>query len=260
MPTNALIAWPVVFSAGSYVLRVSISGVAADCTFTVTADRYYWSAGDGQADASTLGGVGDLLEALETCIETHSSAPTCTVTLTSDFFINVAVAAGTIQILWSHANTTLDPLVFGFADASTATAASVTGTSVPHGLWRAGRPINEDGRPQVDIVGGVNMSLSGAVRVARFGVMPASRDIFFDRLLPATTLTEFATYATSSLEYAWIYGISLGRPFRLYLDETDRTSSSYRLWRTTSLERPWSRAGDFSYRWQARLQAIEVTS
>lgn len=151
--TNALVAWPVIFGAASYNLRVSISGVQATCTFSVTSGRYYWAVGDAQADASTLGGVGDLLDRLRACIASHPSAPTVTVTLDANWNIRVAVASGTVQILWASGLTTLQAATFGWTQLDTGAAAAITAPNVPMGLWRPQRPIWEDGRPQRPIVG-----------------------------------------------------------------------------------------------------------
>lgn len=262
---DAMIATPVVFGAASYGLRVSISGVAATCTFTVTAGRFYWMVGDAQADAATLGGVGDLLERLRACIASHPSAPTVTVTLDANFNVRVSVASGTIQILWTHGASTLDEAIFGFANADTAVAAAVTGTLIPQGLWRPGRPIWEDGRPQRPMVGGVARSVAGRTRVSYFGTMDRERSIYFGRLLQSVVLTEFlsVTNPTGSLEYHWLNSIGRGRPFRLYEDETSRTSSSYTLWRTTETSRPFRRNGEDppeSIYWNARWLSSEVTS
>lgn len=269
MVANAMIAWPVTFSASSYVLRVLYNGVTSDLTFTVTAGRYYWAVGDAQADASTLGGVGDLLERLRVCLATHPGAPSVTVSLDANWRLRVAVAANTIQLLWSHANTTLDTAGLGGANpfgynGDTSLASAVVSASMPQGLWRPQRAIWVDDRPMRPMVGGVGRTLSGAARVSDFGTMARERPLFFGRLRQDVILTEYApsTALWGSLEYAWQNAMGIGRPFRLYEDETTRTSSSYTLWRTVSKARPWQRNGQDppeALYYSARLLGAEVT-
>lgn len=269
MVANAMLAWPVSFAAASYVLRVSIDGSAQDLTFSVTPGRFYWSVGDGQADADGgLGGVGDLLRVLETCIETHSAGPTvvCTLDDTTNWRLRVALTGGgsTIQLLWSHANTTLDDAVFGF-NGDTSAASAVVSSSMPQGLWRPRQPVWNDGRPQRPMVGGVARTLTGASRVSDFGTMDLERNLYWGRLAQSLALDEYAESGalTGTFEYAWLNAIGLGRPFRFYEDEmTHATASSYTLWRITSKVRPFQRLSDDppeSLYWRVRIAASEVT-
>lgn len=258
----ALIAWPVIFAAGSYNLRVSISGVQATCAFTVTAGRYYWVVGDAQADADGgVGGVGDLLDRLRACIASHPSAPTVTVALDANFRVRVSVASGTVQILWASGTTTLQGAPFGFSQLDTGAALAITGDLGPHGLWRPLVDLWNGDRPTRPIVGGVARALSGRVRVSRFGTMPRERTIPFDLLLRSVVLDEYIDVAnpTGALEYAWNNSLSLGRPFRLYADETSRTLTSYRLMKVIDLTRPWERSSQYAVRWAATLQAAELS-
>lgn len=271
---NAAIAWPVVFGASSYVLRVLYNGVTENLTFSCTAGRFYWPVGDGQADSATLGGVGDLLARLEACIETHSGAPAVTVTLDSNYRLRVAVAANTIQLLWSHASTTLDTAgiggtnPFGF-NGDTSLASAVVGASMPQGLWRAQRPIWSDGRPQRPMIGGAARTMTGLVRVSDFGTMARERGIYFGRLPQTVVLNEYAPSSAlwGTLEYAWHNAIGIGRPFRLYEDDATTSlatgTSAYTLWRTTSKARPYERLSNDppeSLYYAARIMGAEVTS
>ncbi|MBK6683991.1 MAG: hypothetical protein IPG45_05915 [Deltaproteobacteria bacterium] len=260
------------FGASSYVLRVLYNGVTENLTFSVTPNRFYWAVGDGQADAATLGGQGDLLRVLELCIETHSGAPSVTVTLDSNYRLRVAVAANTIQLLWSHASTTLDTAgiggvnPFGYS-GDTSLAAAVVSASMPAGLWRAQRPIWNDGRPQRPMIGGAARTMTGLVRVSDFGTMARERGIYFGRLPQTVVLNEYApsTALYGTLEYAWHNAIGIGRPFRLYEDEGQLATgtSAYTLWRTTSKARPYQRLSDDppeSLYYAARFMGAEVTS
>lgn len=272
MVANALIAWPVVFSASSYVLRVAIDGVAQDRTFSVTPNRFYWVTTDGQADASTLGGVGDLMAILRTCIQSHTASPTVTCTLDANWRMRVTLTGGgsTIQLLWAHANTTLDTAVnganpFGYS-GDTSAASAVVSASMPMGLWRPGYPIWNDGRPQRPMIGGVGRSLAGRSRVSDFGTASRERPIYFGRLRQAQVLEEYAasTALWGTLEHAWHNALGLGQPFRLYEDESTLASgsSAYTLWRIASKLRPYERLGNDppeSLYWRARILGTEVT-
>lgn len=263
---NALIAWPVRFDAASYVLRVTVDGNTQNLTFAVTAGRNYWTTGDAQADASTLGGVGDLLLALKTCLETHPGTWTVNVVLDADFKIQISIASGAsaFTILWTHGSTTLDGAVFGYtADTNLDTAC--TGEDLPHGLWRPGYPVSVDGEPQTPMVGGVARALSGKVRGSHFGTMTRERSIYFERLTQSKVLADTLpqTGPTASFEYAWLNLIGQQAPFRLYLDEgdLDSGSSAYTLWAAISKARPFARKGERppeSLYWDVRLSCGEV--
>lgn len=239
---NALVAWPIRFAATSYQLVVAIGGVTTTLSFpasgTLTVGRDYWMIDDSQADAVTVGGNGSLLTLLKATIDSHASANTATVTLTSDFKVNVAMSAGTVQILWDHGSTTLSKAIFGFA-ASTALASPVTGENVPYGIFRPGKPMAVDDRNRQPIVSGIARTMSGKPRFANLVTAPLKeRDIKFEYLNKNVALTEYleATNPTGSFEYFWINSASLGRTFRLYDDETSRTSTSYDLYQITDLE------------------------
>lgn len=93
------------------------------------------------------GASGDLCLAIKTAFETNadaagntytvglacsvdSASPTATVTITR------ATGAGSFSILWSHANTTFDPALLGFAATDTAhDGAAKVSTLSPSALW-----------------------------------------------------------------------------------------------------------------------------
>jgi hypothetical protein len=252
---DAMIAHPIVFDAASYVLRVTCNLVTANVTFSVTPGRYYWTVGDGQADTSVGGGVGDLLLRLQAAINAHPEAPACTVTLTSDFRVRVSVPAGTIRLLWGNVATTLDGTIFGF-DADTALDAAVTGGQLPRGLWRAGKPVSEpDTRDRSVYNGGISETLSGRYRVSDFGAAPRERRLAFRLLNRVVSLDEYATASApyGTWEQAWA-SMRRGRPFRLYADETQREPKDYALYRTRTLSDPLVRDEQFPVRWAADLE------
>jgi len=258
---NALIAHPIVFSANSYTLRVTIAGVAENLTFSVTAGRYYWLVGDNQADAATNGGVGDLLRNLQTCIASHTDAGAVTVALT-DYRVVVSTATlGTINILWGNVATTLDATIFGWPQTDTAGVGStLTAPNLARGLWRAGKPISEpDSRRRRVHLGGITESLSGDYRVSNFGTSKRERELSFRLLQRAVTLDEYATAAEpyGTAEQVW-ESMRLGRPVRIYADEATRTSTSYSLVRTRSLTDPIMRDPSTNLRWAMDLAVADL--
>jgi hypothetical protein len=259
---NALIAHPIVFAASSYVLRVTIGTTTENLTFSVTAGRYYWLTGDNQADASTSGGVGDLLRNLQTCIASHSDVGTITVSLTTGFRVQVVTSSiATINILWGNTATTLDATIFGWPQTDTAgTGATLTAPNLGRGLWRAGKPISEpDTRRRRVHLGGISESLSGLHRVSNFGTSVRQRELAFRLLQRSVALDEYATTTEpyGTWEQAW-ESMRLGRPARIYADETSRTSTSYSLVRTRSVSDPLARDPSTPLRWGVDLQVADV--
>ena len=259
---DALIAHPIVFSASSYVLRVTIGTTTENLNFSVTPGRYYWLTGDNQADASTNGGVGDLLRNLQTCIASHSDVGTITVSLTSGFRVQVVTSSiATINILWGNAATTLDATIFGWPQTNTAgTGATLTAPNLGRGLWRAGKPISEpDTRRRRVHLGGISESLSGLHRVSNFGTSVRQRELAFRLLQRSVALDEYATSTEpyGTWEQAW-ESMRLGRPARIYADEASRTSTSYSLVRTRSLSDPLARDPSTPLRWGVDLQVADL--
>jgi hypothetical protein len=259
---NALIAHPIVFSAASYVLRVTIGTTTENLTFAVTPGRYYWLTGDGQADASTNGGVGDLLAVLRSCITSHSDVGTITVSLTSGFRVQVVTSSiATINILWGNSATTLDATIFGWPQSNTAnTGATLTAPNQGRGLWRCGKPISEpDTRRRRAYLGGIAESMGGAYRVSNFGEATRTRDLAFRLLDRSVALDEYASSTTpyNTWEQAWA-SMRLGRPVRIYPDDASITSSSYTLARTRSLGDPLQRDPSTRLRWGVDLEVADV--
>jgi hypothetical protein len=267
---NAAILWPVRFSATTYVLRVTTTfgvGVTEDLDFpaagTLTTGRNYWLAGDDQADADGgVGGVGDLVKMLEDTLNTNSNGRTFTVTISATNRISISVDADEFQLLWAHANTTLDELVFGWtaANAPDPPDSEATAPNQTQGAWCPEVPISEDSRDQQPIVGAVARAISGAQRASRLAVPKKERDITFELLPSAKILSEYGptTEPYGALETAWVESISYGRPLRLYEDASVRTAASYTLYRTRDLESPIARAAAYKVKWDAALRLIRA--
>lgn len=259
---DALIAHPIVFTASSYVVRVTIGTTTENLTFSVTPGRYYWLVGDGQSDTATNGGTGDLLGVLQTCIASHSDVGAITVTMTSGFRVQVVTSSiATINILWGNTATTLDATIFGWSQANTTgTGATLTAPNLGRGLWRPNHPISEpDTRRRRVHLGGIAESLSGLHRVSNFGTSVRQRELAFRLLQRAKALDEYASTSEpyGTWEQAW-ESMRLGRPVRLYADEASRTSSSYSLVRTRSLADPLARDPSTPLRWAVDLQVADL--
>lgn len=269
---NALIATPIRFAATSYVVRVTINGVAENLTFpasgSLTVGRDYWMIADAQADASpgsTNNGEGSVLEMLRATIASHSATGAVTVALTSDFLVLLDLTSDPVfsSINWDHVSTTLDEAIFGFPNAEVPAlgVGSCLGTNIPHGLCRLHIPISIDGRPRQPIVRGFARSLTGKSRVSDFVLPYKERELNLDLILQKYALTEYAdaTNPTGTLEYAWVNSLSLGRYFRLYEDETTTaTSTSYSLNTVADLEDALERAAEYRIRWRDTIRMIET--
>ncbi len=257
---SALIAWPITSTATSLNLRLLVNGGTQNASVSLTAGRYYWTVGDGQADASTNDGVGDLLGILQAAIRaTTAAAAGVTVALTTDFRVRIRTnSLDTIDLQWSNAATTLPESWFGFTNTDTGAGVSHTGTLLPQGLWRPRKPVSEpDTRDRQVLVAGVSRTMTGRIRVANFGTASRERSLSFRLLNRNVALDEYvqASEPYGSFEHAWINSIGVGRPFRLYEDETALTSSDYTLYSTISVEDPLDRDPSSRLRWAVDLQA-----
>jgi hypothetical protein len=240
---TSMMLWPILSTdlarssaSLTYAIRLDRGGTAATVNFpTLTALRYYWFAGDDQADsAGTSGenGLGDLCALLETALNTHPSGAGFTVTLSVDNIITIANSTA-FRVLWNNAATTLDATVFGFAQTDPgATATTAVGATQTRGAWCPRRAPGTDTRDVAGYTTGVAVSLSGRTRIARHATARAVRELTYDLLAERYALTEYAPAAepTGTLEHVWSEALSLGRPVRYYEDEGSRTSTSYRLY------------------------------
>lgn len=261
---NAMIMTPWRPTQTTYVLQESVAGSSTPLTFpatgSLTIGRNYWPSGDGQADADGgVGGVGDLLAILKATLDSHANPATFTVTLDANFRVNISTASTVHTEDWDNAATTLPKALFGFA-ATTLNAILNVGTLLPQYIWRPKRPIAEDSRERQPVVGGVARALSGLQRVSALSTPKKERDLLFRLVTKSQILQEYedATEPYGSFEENWVNNIALGRPFRYYPDETSRTSSSYQLYVTRSLEDPLTRNDQYRVYWDVALQARAV--
>lgn len=264
MPLNSSrIDWPVRFAATSYVVRATVAGGTEDLPFPasglLTLNRNYWLSGDGQADADGgVGGVGDLITMLATCLTGHTAPATFTGTLGATFRTFLQASTGSFSILWPHANTTFDQAVFGFTDANTPSDISTAGTLLPQGIWRPKRATAVDSRELQPIVGGTARAISGLQRTSALALPRRERELEWRHIVQAQTLQEYelADEPFGSFEEAWLNSIRLGRPFRYYADETLRLSTSYQLYRARELEQPMKRNASYPIFWDIGLKCV----
>jgi hypothetical protein len=219
--------------ASTYALRVTINAVTETLTSaSLTADRYYWLSGDAQADASTNGGVGDLAKILKTLLDTHSqvgAGTTVGVSATNRITIS---RANNMAILWGNGATTLNAVPFGWTQGDTSSSTSIAAPNQTRGAWAPQILPTVDSRDRRRITGGATVSLSGRQRFSRLVEAASTRDLSFELLLARYALSEFAdaTEPTGTLEDAWRYALTYGRPIRYYADASSRTSTSYGLY------------------------------
>jgi len=224
------------FTSANPVIRVD-TGTAQDVTLTVAADTDYWMSGNGS---------GDLAQALEDALNTNTDGTVFTVTLSSR---NVVTVTGdsAFQILWSHANTTVDPALFGFV-GDTASATSAVAPDAAQGCWVPSvdddhpRPPMRDTRRQPVVRGVMTSTISGKSRsynLSGSGDL-GERRIRWHEIKREKVLTEYADTADpyGALEWWWETGEACSRTLRYYEDKTNR--SSYFVCRAAELTRPWA--------------------
>lgn len=257
---EALIAWAYRFGATSYVLRVDVDSAGAeDLTFNAAGSALststdYYMGGEGQAN--------DILYFLKYCIELHTGGIEVDVYLNANHRVQIDVVTGAtdFQIHWAHANTTLDPEIFGFGHEDTGDVATVTSDERPLGIWAPGLPVTLDDKPRDQIVGGVATSMSGKVRVSNFGTAEKDRFLSWTVLPKAVVRGEYAARPSEAFQHAWTTSMALGRPFRLYVDDDTLAVTHKKTYRVSNLGDPMSRSGPFNLRWDVNIQCKEDSS
>jgi hypothetical protein len=272
MPSAAIL-WPVRRSdlarttdASTYTLRVTCNGVTATLTYpasgSLTSARNYWLAGDAQADAATLGGVGDAVELLRACLASHPQAPTVTIAVSATGVLTITSSLA-LTILWSDAATTLSALPLGWTQVDTSSSTTLNAPNQAWGWYALDRDWSDDSRWQQPIARVAAASLSGLVRVSRFGLPARTRSLALIQATQTGIMREYApaTRPRGTFEDLWLYAASLGRELRLYDDAASRTSSSYTLavLAPDVADQPHERDADVPTLWTWRLDLMERT-
>lgn len=228
------ILWPVAVSEPSPVLRVVTGGVGRDAVLDVAADDLVHFVHDNS-----------WLDILLTALNDLPGGVTWTGQISDDHIVTLA-ASGTAEILWTHANTTLDPAMFGWTEADVGPATSFEAPNQAQGCWIPGlagdpRGYYEDTLDEAVTAAVITRTLDGAVRGYDLSPEPSERLISFQRIHVERVLAARAVAGApySALETAWtVGGLAAGAAFRLCDDRTDRaTYGTYSIARTTG--RPW---------------------
>lgn len=254
---SAAFLYPVRFAATTYVLRVVANGTTTDLTFpasgTLDSETDYWMIGDGSAT--------DLLALLDACLESHAAINTATTTYDSSDYLStvLSLTGGTAQILWAHANTTLDDAVFGYSGSSSA-GTTLVGTLVPQGIVLLEQAPSDDSRNRTAVVGGSSVSISGLARTSTFTTPRDTRNLLFDLLPQSKALIEYADAdePTGTVEYMWLNAMSLGRQLRYCEDDSDL--STYETYRARPpLTDPLVRSDRYIVKWSATFPLVEAS-
>lgn len=271
---HPILLWPIQFASTTYDLEVTSNGTKETLTFppsgSLTDGRNYWMSGDAQGDADGgEGGVGDLLAILEACLESHSEAPSVTVSLDADLMVSIS-SDQSFTIHWSDANTELDHKLFGMQDAALAASGAgpytLTAGRRPFGYWRPRQPWALDSRNKRNVMTGVATSISGLVHRSRLVDRNRTRRLTWSALERARVLEEYGdddenaagydTTQTDTFEYMWRGALTYNLPVRVYADDTD-LSTAYGLYLCDDLQEPWDRDQQYLVRWSCSLSLRE---
>jgi len=235
IPGASCVLWPLRFAATIHYVEVKTGTTTETLSGNFTVDRNYWMAGDDQTDTATDGGTGDLVVWFEQLLNSHTDggAGVYTVSVSADGILTVAIDSGDFEIYWTHANTDLDPTVFGFAAADVASASStLSAPSRTQGIWAPGVPYSIDDRDRQPYVGARRRSASGLQRTSYVAAPKKRRPVFWDLINKKKALSEYVDTDDLTGDFESLEAeLALGRRVRLYDDASTRTGSSYALYR-----------------------------
>lgn len=208
----------------SSVLRVTEDSTASDLTVidpatgsALAETKGFYLRGDGSDD--------DLLQVLVETIQSHTGTNTYTGALTfstdpasPSATVTIALASGSddFQINWGHANTTVDPALFGFADADTANnTGDKSGTLSPSCVWVSPEvPEIIEEHPEYDA--SVVRARSGRVRALRRGGPYHVIDLGFRFLDSRRVLRTANTSDTAATFASFLEQVGDGTSFELH--------------------------------------------
>lgn len=250
----------------TYAVRVNISGTVETLPFPASgaliAARNYWMVGDGQADAGTLGGVGDLWELLRACVDAHSVACTWGASVSAGGKGTLTSSVG-VRILWGDALTTLSAIAFGFAQTDEAFAVTTHGApSMAYGLHLPGFAPVDDTRWRQPVNRSTKQPIAGgAGRTSTFGTPQRERTITWNGISQTRALREYspADEPRGSFESAWLEAISAGLELRYYEDAATRDPTSYSLATIApeQVDDPLERSAQYPVEWAYHLDLVE---
>lgn len=129
----------------------------------LASDKVFHLRGNGATD--------DLVELLRLTVQSHTGGNTYTATiarnidgglLPSTVTVTRATGANTFSIDWANGGTTVDPALWGYRTAATATGTSCVGDISPTAQW-VGNDVIEEFEPESEVDGFVERARSGLV-------------------------------------------------------------------------------------------------
>lgn len=239
---------PIRFAVANPVLRIhpdsAGAGTAQNVTLAVATDEDYWMSGDGERATA---GRRDLLAVLQDALNTNTDGEQYAATLDADGFVEIASLSGNeFDLLWTHANTTVDAPTFGFRQTVDSTGADVhVSPNQARGVWLPERPKRTDTRDEPVTAGALMETIDGGSR--GYELASGYERYITHHLVDRTNiLTELAAAdrPLGSLDFAWVYGgWSRGAPIRFYEDKTNRTPWNWKHYRRKRRARPWREMG-----------------
>ncbi len=214
------ILYPVSFAAPEPVLRVVTGGVERDAVLAgvQAGDLTGWFLSED-----------DLIEELLVALNDLPGGVTWTAEL-DDSNMLVLTSSGAARLLWSHANTTLDPTLFGWVDADTVSGTTHAAPNQTRGIWIPGVPGDPRGylerAPRMPRTVAVwTSTLDGGGRGYNLSPDTLSGPVSWYRIPAARVVAShaLATQPYCTFSEAWTRGgIAAGEVFRLYDDRTNR--------------------------------------
>ena len=243
-------AW--VPDAASYGLAVEIGASLETVFLTVIPGRPYWVSGDRRIDGAS--GEADLLRRIEETVEVGHTLGAGVWGLGGVGLAGETITGSTnVLVRWIRPETTFPAWVLGYdgltdqvLDASTAGPSPL--------VWRPQVEKGPDTRDRQVLVRGGRTSISGRRYTASFGDAAKTRGLDLSLVPQGRVLEEFAGSQTA-FESLDRQCLSLGRPFRLYEDESTISAGTGAA--VYVLEEParYDQNNQLGIRWDVRLRA-----
>lgn len=251
MPQGSIFKFPIRFTQASYVLRV-------DETTRLGTDYYHASLGQADyrfpaigtdlvpGDDYWMGGGAadhDLLQLFNGLGIGPMTLELTTNGLLARFTEATDVGGMTVghyRLLWNHANTTLDPLLFGFTDNGSAAPQPTDSTGdadhhhvianatrPPQGILRLEYPPTDDTLHGTPVIGGKTMACDGTIESSFYGLAAEPRTLLWDSLKVGVVITEEQDTSLTAISVQdFLTGpLAEGDEVRFYLNEADALDS-----------------------------------
>ncbi len=179
--TTPQFRWPATLDSTNKVVRYIDGSGAADAT--MAEGDHFWR---NDATANDLAEV--LKDALDTAAVATGSGQTYTVALNDNGTLTITASAGTVQLDWSHANTTADRTLFGFDAGLTSSAISISSDFQVGNAWHPEQAYVDDSERVPVYRSAVTGIMNGRTRTQRWGSV-TKRQILVDILPPNKVFT-----------------------------------------------------------------------